>query len=215
MNGGSYVLNPEIHDVWPMIQDMEGTTAQNNTSSATANALGASFLDPAATVNFFDLKSGDSVADFGCGAGFFVIPVARAVGSAGRVYAIDIQKEMLAALRAKAQTANLLNVDYIWADLEEPSGSHLKDGSVDFVVIANILFQAPDKLQILREAFRILKPAARVAVIEWDESVSGPPLPMRISRTQVSEFSKNAGLLLVRELEVGSHHYGMLFIKPR
>ena len=103
------------------------------------------FLEPDRIVRSFGLEAGDHVADFGAGHGYFTIPMARLVGGDGKVYTIDIQKSVLDIIRARAKVEHLLNIEPVWADLDEPGGSKLKDKFLDFVVIANILFQAEKK----------------------------------------------------------------------
>src|SRR5437588_7612192 len=59
---------------------------------------------------------------------------------------------------------------FIWADLEKPRASKLADRRADLVLISNLLFQLSDKKAPLKEAWRILKPAGRLAVIDWEDS---------------------------------------------
>lgn len=176
----------------------------------------STFLHPERIVARFDLKPGDTVADFGAGAGFFTIPIARAVGSEGRVYAIDIQKESLEVVKAKARLEHLLNIEYVWGDLEAPGGSKIKDESADFVIISNILFQAEKRQEVLREAFRVLTGGGRCAVIEWDESKFsfGPPMELRVSKRTAQASALSVGFEQEKEFEAGTHHYGLLFRKP-
>ena len=129
------------------------------------------FLEPEKIVALFGIKKGDHIADFGAGHGYFTIPLARAAGGDGRVYAIDIQKPTLDIIRAKAGAEHLLNLEYIWADLDMPAGSHLKDKFCDFVLIADILFQAEDKRAVAQEAYRVLVPGGRLAMVEWNAAL--------------------------------------------
>ncbi|MBI2640680.1 MAG: methyltransferase domain-containing protein [Candidatus Sungbacteria bacterium] len=176
----------------------------------------SAFLEPERIVRYFDLKPGDHVADFGAGHGFFTIPMARAVGGDGKVYAVDVQKSVLDIIRARAKLENLLNIEPIWADLDEPRGSKLKDKFLDLVVIANILFQAEKKDAIFREAHRILREGGRLAVVEWDETPTpmGPPLTLRVKKDAAKSWAVGVGFELEKEFEAGSHHYGLLFHKP-
>lgn len=125
------------------------------------------FLEPEKIVPFFGLKPGDHVADFGVGHGYFTIPLARAAGGDGKVYAIDIQQSALDVIRAKANQEHLLNIEYVWADLDAVRGSRLKDQFCDFVLIANILFQVENKLGLMQEAYRVLRQGGRMAMVEW------------------------------------------------
>lgn len=175
----------------------------------------AAFLEPERIVKSFGLEKGDYVADFGAGHGYFVIPLARTVGGDGKVYALDIQKEVLEIIRAKAKLAHLLNIETVWADLDEPQGSKLKDRFIDFVLIANILFQAEKKDALLTEAFRVLREGGRLAVIEWDADSGnlGPPRESRLKKEEAKTLALKAGFAQDREFAAGDQHYGLLFNK--
>lgn len=162
------------------------------------------------------MKLGARAADFGAGAGFFTIPLARVVGSEGRVFAIDIQKHNLDVIKAKARLEHLLNLEYVWGDLETAGGSKIKDGCVDFVIISNILFQAEKRQEVFREAFRVLAKGGGCAVIEWDESTFsfGPPMDMRVPKRAAQASAAAVGFEQEKEFEAGTHHYGLLFRKP-
>lgn len=172
------------------------------------------FLEPEKIVQSFDLKPGDHVADFGVGHGHFVIALARAVGGDGKVYAIDIQKPALAIVENRAKLEHLWNVETVRGDIETPGDSKLKDRFVDFVLAANILFQLENKTALFTEARRILVQNGRLAVIDWDETLSslGPPLASRIKKEAMKQLAAAAGFASDREFAAGSHHYGLMFI---
>lgn len=174
------------------------------------------FLNPERIVGYFGLNKRMTVADFGAGSGFYTIPAARAVGEEGKVFAIDIQRSALDIIKSKAGLLHLLNIETVWADLELPEGSLLPAASVDFVVISNILFQAEKKLEIFQEAARVAKRGAEVATVEWDETPfpGGPPVEMRVPKSTVKALAGQVGLVLDKEFEAGSHHYGLLYRKP-
>lgn len=181
----------------------------------------SSFLEPERIVKNLGIEKGDYVADFGAGHGYFTIPLAKAVGGDGKVYAIDIQKPVLDIIRSRAKLDHLLNIETVWADLDQPGGSKLKDKFLEFVIIASILFQAENKVGLFHEAHRILHEKGRLAVIEWDETQTppaaraglGPPLAMRIPKEQVKLWAGQAGFSFDREFEAGTHHYGLIFRK--
>lgn len=174
------------------------------------------FLEPDRIVRSFGLEAGDHVADFGAGHGYFTIPMARLVGGDGKVYAVDIQKSVLDIIRARAKIEHLLNIEPVWADLDEPGGSKLKDKFIDFVVIANILFQAEKKEDLFREAYRILRQGGRLAAVEWNEVPTsvGPPMNLRVKKEAAKSMALTSGLEFAKEFDAGSHHYGLLFKKP-
>ena len=173
------------------------------------------FLEPARIVKYFDLKPGDHVADFGAGHGYFTIPMARIVGGDGKVYAIDIQKPVLDIIRSRAKLENILNIETVWANLDQTNGSKQKDQILDFVLIASILFQSENKENVVREAWRVLRPGGRLAIIEWDETQTplGPHVNLRLRKDTVKALTSQAGFEADREFEAGTHHYGLLFKK--
>ena len=192
---------------------MIDVTPQETTRSGAAGAGG--FLHPERIIRRLELRPGMVVADFGAGGGYFALPAARAVGSEGKVYAIDIQRHAIDLIRSKAVLDHLLNVETVWADLERASGSHLPEASVDLVIVANILFQAEDKRRVIAEAHRVTRSGGRLAILEWDQAPfpAGPPGDLRMAKAAARRLAEEAGFELEKEFEAGSHHYGLLFVK--
>ena len=173
-------------------------------------------MEPEKIVAGFGLKHGDHVADFGAGHGYFALAMARAVGREGKVWAVDVQKTALDTVRSRAMAEHLLNIEYMLTDLEEAGASLLPERFMDFVLMGNILFQAEEKGEILREAWRCLRPGGRSAVIEWDAAANvaiGPPAAIRIKKQDAKALAVGAGFELDREFSAGPHHYGLLFLK--
>lgn len=185
---------------------------QNSTSSSSGTS---GFLNPDHIISRLNILPGMGVADFGCGSGHYTIPAARRVGDSGRVYAIDIQKQNIELVTSRINLEHLLQIEPVWADLEAPQGSRLEPSSVDYVIIANILFQVEKKREILAEAERILKPGGALAILEWDETPfpAGPPQERRMSKRTVQSLTESAGFSIEKEFDAGSHHYGLLFKK--
>ncbi len=171
------------------------------------------FLDPAQVVKGLHVREGIRVADFGAGAGHLALLLAEKVGSEGRIYAIDIQKELLGRLHNDATSKKLTNIDTLWLDLESHKGTGLKERSIDVTIFANILFQINDKRVLVREAKRILKSGGEALVIDWSDSFdnTGPRPEMIISPTAVEKLFTDEGFTLSRNFEAGSHHYGRIF----
>ena len=90
----------------------------------------ANFLKPEMVVDLLDIRPGEKIADFGCGAGFFTVLLGQRVGSAGMVYGLDVRQEALDATKAKARTAQVQNVQTVRADLERDRGTGLADESM-------------------------------------------------------------------------------------
>ena len=114
-------------------------------------------------------------ADFGCGYGTFTIPAARRIR--GVMYAMDIEPEMIRTVEQKSRTLGLTDIRPILTDLQA-EGSCLKNESVDYVMLFNIL-HSEKPLTLLREAFRILRQGGGVGIVHWTRDPAtprGPPL---------------------------------------
>jgi len=164
--------------------------------------FGSAFLKPKIVLESWDVRPGEKIADFGCGAGFFSVALAQCAGPQGTVYALDVRQEALDAARAKIKIAGATTVQLIRADLEQPNGSGIKGASVDKVLIANILFQAENKQAVLQEVARILRPQGSLLVIEWDpeKSAGAPVLPNTINRIEARKCVENAGFEQIKEI---------------
>ncbi|MBU6430804.1 MAG: methyltransferase domain-containing protein [Patescibacteria group bacterium] len=173
------------------------------------------FSDPAKNIEQFGLSKGMFVADFGAGSGFYAMSAAKAVGDKGRIYAIDVQKDLLQRIKNQANTERMPNIEIIWGDVEKIGGTKLKDDSIDAVIIANILFQAAEKNNICLEATRILKRGGRALVVDWRDSFGGlgPKQSDVFSSSVAKEIFQKNNFALEREFNAGEHHYGLIFKK--
>lgn len=174
-----------------------------------------SFSDPAKIITQLDLQSGSRVADFGAGSGAYALAAARAVGEHGRIFAVEVQKELLSRLEREARAKGSANIEGVWGDAEEAGGTHLADGLCDAVILANILFQTPNKEGLAREAARVLKPRGRALVVDWKGSFggAGPTPGAVVSEAAARKVCEGAGLSFERAVDAGAHHYGMIFRK--
>ena len=124
------------------------------------------FVEPRSVVAQLGLVAGMKAADLGAGVGHFAIPLAQALGSSGKVYAIDIQKDLLGKLAESARKEHVTTIEVIWGDVDEDGGSHLKDEFVDVALFANTMFQLEKKESAAHEARRILKMKGLLAVVD-------------------------------------------------
>lgn len=180
-----------------------------------AKVFSGTFVNPEAMTAQLDGLSGKSVADFGCGSGFFSIAFAKAVGADGRVFAMDILPSSLEAVASRAKALGLLNVVAKRVNLEREGGADLPDASLDWVILKDVLFQNKDKSAMLREAHRVLKPAGNLLIMEWnDHDLSfGPEQSLRVSESALREMVSESGFSFVKDLDAGDFHYASVFQK--
>lgn len=174
------------------------------------------FSDPTRNLSTIGVNEGMNVADLGAGSGFYSMQAARMVGAEGRVYAVDVQRDLLERIKESAKREHLVNLDVLWGDIEKIGGSRLGEEKVDLVLICNTLFQVEHKEDLVTEAYRILKSGGRVAIIDWTDSHGGvgPESGLVFSPTEAKElFSKK--FTLDKEFDAGDHHYGLILRKER
>ncbi len=174
------------------------------------------FSDPEKNIEQFDLGKGNYVADFGAGTGFYSFAAAKAVGETGKVYAIDVQKDLLEKLKNEARnTKHLRNIEIIWADLDHLGGTRLKENSMDAVIVANVFFQLENKDNTCLEIKRILKPGSRVLFVDWISSFGGigPQQQDVFTEEMAKKLFEKHGLKEDRVISAGAQHYGIIFRK--
>jgi len=176
----------------------------------------ASFANPERNVERIGIENSMHVADFGAGSGAYTFAMAQRMGNGGLVYAIDVQRDLLRRIKNEAESRGLKNVRIVWGDVENAGGSKLTDGSIDVVIISNILFQLEDKGGAMREAWRVLRNGGKLAVIEWSESYGGmgPHKNDVVRKDEALEFAQREGFTPIQEFNAGAHHYGLTFRKP-
>ncbi len=173
------------------------------------------FLNPKKIISSVAVGKGSTVADFGFGSGAFLQLLSREVGLSGRIYAFDIQEEILKTVKKAFEEQKINNVDFLNVDLQEENSTKLKDNSVDFVLISSLFFQLEKKEEVAKEAYRILRPNGRILFIEWRDSFSGlgPDKNLIFPEIDAINLFKQINLDLERRIESGDYHYSLIFRK--
>jgi ubiquinone/menaquinone biosynthesis C-methylase UbiE len=173
------------------------------------------FMDPQKIVKSLGVDRDQVVADFGAGAGYFAIPLAKLVLPKGKVYAIDILPSAMEVLQKKADIENIANIEFIQADLENDHSTDISDSSVDLALVVNTLFQISNKANLFREAKRILKANGKLVVVDWAPGniIVGPADAERVSPDQVRVAALINGFKEIKYWLPDAYHYGFVFVK--
>jgi SAM-dependent methyltransferase len=141
------------------------------------------------------MRSGEVVVDLGSGAGIDCFLAAQQVGPAGRVIGIDMTHEMLAKARANAERVGAANVEFRLGEIEHLP---IADNTADVVISNCVINLVPDKEQVYREAFRVLKPGGRIAIADV---VNTAPLPTELASDATLLCACLAGAATTRQIE--------------
>ncbi len=173
----------------------------------------ARFAHPVHNVGLFGVESWMIVADFGAGSGHYALHCAKTLADTGRVYAIDVQSDLLRRIQNEAERQGLKNIETVLGDVEQPHGTKLADDSVDRVIMSNVLFQLEHPRSALLEARRIVKPSGKLVIIDWTDSFRGmgPTKEHVVKKEKAIEYAEGNHFKLLSEFTAGAHHYGLMF----
>ncbi len=168
---------------------------------------------PDEVVAALSVEPGHTVADVGAGPGYFALRLARAVGPLGRVYAVDVVPEMIAALRERLDRAGLGNVTPI---LARDGDSMLPPVACDLVLVVDTFHHFPDGPEYLRSLAAKLKPGGKIANVDFHkrETPVGPPLEHRVAREDFVGAAHEAGLEVIEEKTFLPYQY-FVVLRPR
>jgi len=141
------------------------------------------------------LRQGEVVVDLGSGGGFDCFLAAREVGPSGRVIGIDMTPDMVSKARRNAADADFANVEFRLGEIEHPP---VADGTADVIISNCVINLSPDKPQVFREAYRILKRGGRLAI---SDVVATAELPENMKQDPKLHSGCMAGASLVADLE--------------
>ena len=149
---------------------------------------------------WLDVQPGDRVCDLGCGNGYHTLPLARTVGAEGRVFAVDLQPEMLDFLRMRAKEEELENMTLVEATISDPK---LPATSCDLVLMVDVYHELSHPVTVMRRVRESLRPGGRVVLVEFraeDRKIPIKPLH-KMTKAQVVREMASHGFVLESETD--------------
>lgn len=171
------------------------------------------FIDPTQIIKKFNLSDGMLVADFGAGSGFYSFEAARAVSPNGKVYSVDVMKDLLTKLLAEAGKQGLRNIEIVWGNIEKLGGTRLRESFLDRVIVSNVFFQVEHREGVVAEIKRVLKKGGRVLLVDWSDSTGSISGGKNFHEEEAKKLFATSGFVLEEVLEAGNSHYALIFKK--
>lgn len=164
---------------------------------------------PHEVMQALDVRPGEVVADIGAGSGYFTLRLAHHVGAAGRVYAVDVNPDMVRHLNERIRDAALNNVSTILAGPHDP----LLPEPVDRILIVDVWHHVEDQSAYLEKLKAALKPGGRIVMIDFQkrELPVGPPLDMKIAREALVAQMQQHGFTVAGEHTFLPYQYFIVF----
>jgi ubiquinone/menaquinone biosynthesis C-methylase UbiE len=168
------------------------------------------YQKPHEVIMALDLKEGEVVADVGAGSGYFAFRLAHHVGDTGRIYAVDINPDMIVYMNRRIRDLQLKNVVTVLAAPDDPL---LADASVDRFFICDTWHHIGNQTQYLALMKKMLRPGGQVIMIEFHkkELPVGPPVEMKIARENLVRQMETNGFKLAKEHTFLPYQYFLVF----
>ena len=162
-------------------------------------------LDAARVLSMLPLLPRHHIADIGCGPGYFTIPLGKYAFD-GKVYALDVQEEMLEATREALKAIHLTNVEVLKSTERKLP---LEDECLDGALLAFVLQEASYRSALLKETRRCLRKSGWAAIMEWHkkDTENGPPLDQRIDEEDMKPLVEKAGFRVARRQYLNGGQY--------
>lgn len=164
---------------------------------------------PEEVIRSLGLQAGDQVADLGSGSGYFTVRLASAVGSTGKVYAVDVDREMNDYVVKRAQGEGYNNVEVILAEYDAPL---LPESGVDLIFTCNTYHHLENRVQYFANVRKHLRPNGRVAIVDfngegWFQKIFGHWTASEVIQKEMEE----AGYVLQREFTFLPKQFFLVF----
>jgi putative heme-binding domain-containing protein len=212
----------EIDDVVAYLRTLKGPPVPPAASRTPNHAYSdVAFLDrigrdaeerPDSLLNAVDIPRGASVAEIGCGTGYFTWRLAERVGASGKVFAVDVQQKMLDLTAEALKKHRLSNVQLVLGDESNP---HLPVNSLDLILIAYAYHEFSEPEAMMTAVHRALRPDGRLVIIEFAELHPFGPQDKaeRMTLNQIRAEIEPAGFELDRVMDLVPIQHGLIFSK--
>ena len=160
------------------------------------------------------LQPGQRVADIGAGSGLLVVPLARAVGPNGRVYAVEIDAGFFPEIRKRADAGKVANVETVLGKFTDPA---LPATNVDVAIFHDVMHHVENRTEYVKSLARYLAPSGRIVVIDYEGGM-GPHAKepqLQVTREQLTAWMKDAGLVQVEDVKLFADKYFLAFALRR
>jgi precorrin-6B methylase 2 len=131
--------------------------------------------EPSKLVDALQLKPGDVAADIGAGSGYLTFRLSERVGPKGKVFAVDIQPEMLKLIRQRMQARGVTNVEPVQGTITDPK---LPAGAVDLILMVDVYHEFSHPWEMTGALLRALKPGGRLVFVEY--RLEDPDVPIKL-----------------------------------
>ena len=158
------------------------------------------------------LRPGQKVADIGAGTGLFEVPLARAVGPNGRVYAEDIDAGFFPTIRKRAEDAHVTNVETVLGEFTDPK---LPARDLDAALLHDVIHHIEKRADFLDSLAGYLGPSGRIAIVDYEAGKGPHPdqPQLQVSREQLTSWMRDAGLQQVDDVKLFPDKYFLVFAR--
>ncbi len=169
-----------------------------------------SYQKPDEVVAALKLEEGEAIADIGAGSGYFTFRFSKAVSDGGKVFAVDINPDMIRHMNRRSRDLGTTNVVTILAEEDDPL---LPDQSIDRVFICDTWHHIGNQESYLELIKRALKPDGQVIMVDYKktELPVGPPVHMKIASSDLVTQMEKAGFQLLKEHKFLPYQYFFVF----
>jgi precorrin-6B methylase 2 len=210
---------------WRSVHDPDGTGKfyEGREIAQVMGHQGADWLErpereaeerPSVLLQSLQIRAGDMIADIGAGSGYLSLPLARLTGPSGRVYAVDIQQEMIDLLSRKLAAQAVTNVAPVLGTL---TNAQLAPASIDLAILVDVYHEFSYPFEMMQSICRALKPGGRVVFVEYrGENPEIPIKPVhKMTEAQVRKEMRTQPLTWVQTSSVLPRQHIIIFKRKR